>query len=507
MAADNTLARKTMIGATWLVVWRMFTRVLGLISTLVLARVLVPADFGLVAMAITFLATVEAVSALGLQEALVRRPEDDRALFDAAFTLQAGRAALTGLALALGAETAAVWFNEPRVAPVLYVLAAVTVLAGLENIGIVEFRRQMRFDIQFRLLSIPRLLQVAVTIPLAFALQSYWALLIGIAVGRLSRTVMTYMVHPYRPRFGLHGWRELAGFSFWTWAAVMASIVWERSEVFVLGPSIGTATLGVYLLALELAILPVSELIAPAADALFAGFASAQKEGRSSTRIAPSVACALLLCIMPLIITISCASGYVVAALLGPKWVEAQPLIEILVWLCVFAPFSWVCTTVLVANNHVRLNFVVRLAMSAVKLAVILATVSVTRRLDHIAYAIVACNAVEAMLFLAALKRAEPLRLLDMAGGLMRIALATAATLLVLAQTGLAWQPVSLPSWTALLHGALIGGGVLTVFALALAVLWLLAGRPAGPEAKLYELGRQWLGHMLAKRLAPKRAG
>ncbi len=488
MTVSASLVRKTAIGATWMVAWRMVTRVLGLASTLILARILVPADFGILGMATTFAAAVEALSQMGLQDALVRR-EDGVALFDTAFTLQAGRAMLTSVLVALSAPAVARWFEEPRLVPILFVLAGCSLLGGLENIGIVAFRRDMRFDRQFALLSVPRLVQVAVTIPMAFALQSYWALLVGIVVSRVLRTVMTYAVHPYRPRLRLAGWRELAGFSFWTWATCVAGLAWDRCDPFILGPGLGAARLGVYLLALEIASLPATELIAPAAEALFAGFSSAQRQGSSSVRLAPTVALALLMGILPLIITISCGAGFVVAALLGPKWAEAQGLIAILAWQGTFAPFSWVVSVTLVANGLVRRNFIANVAASVLKVAALIGAVSLTRRLDVVAAVTAGCVAGESAVFLLLLKGTGEVHLLrDVAGGFARALAATAITLLVLYQCGLAWQQVDMAGMPAFAHGVAIGLVTLAVFATALLAAWQLAGRPDGPEQRLIAL-------------------
>src|ERR1700722_17156778 len=116
--ADDSIARKTAIGATWLVAWRFVTRGLGVISTLALARILTPADFGIRAMAPIFSSVVDAPSQLGLQDALVRHPKDGRALFDTAFTLQLFRALAVAAVLAAGAPLASWGFNEPRLVPV-----------------------------------------------------------------------------------------------------------------------------------------------------------------------------------------------------------------------------------------------------------------------------------------------------------------------------------------------------------------------------------------------------
>jgi O-antigen/teichoic acid export membrane protein len=486
VTSGASLLRRTAVAATWMVAWRALTRILGLASTLVLARVLLPADFGLLAMATTFAAAVEALSQLGLQDALVRHPDGER-LRDTGFTMQLGRGIATGLVVALAAPVAAWWFAEPRLVPVLLILAATSVLAGAENIGIVAFRRDMRFDRQFALLSGPRVLQVAVTIPLALVLHNYWALLAGIVVSRLARTAMTYAVHPYRPRLRLAGWRELAGFSFWIWATCVASLVWDRCDPFVLGPVLGPGRLGVYLLALELATLPASELIFPAADALFAGFASAQRQGNSSVRLAPEVALAALMAILPLIITISCGSGYVVATLLGPKWAEAQGLIAILAWQGTFSPFSYVVSVTLVANGLVRRNFIANVVASTIKLAALVTAVSLTRRLDIVAAVTAGCVACESSVFLLLLKGTGEFRVRDLAGGFLRAALATGITVLVLYRCGLAWNSVAMPSLPAFAHGLLIGVVTLLLYTTSLLAAWFAAGRPTGPERRLID--------------------
>jgi O-antigen/teichoic acid export membrane protein len=485
--------------------WRIVTRVIGLGSTLILARVLVPEDFGLVAMASTFAGAVDALSQLGLQDALVRRQSDDKSLYNTAFTLQLGRAVLTALILAGAAPLVAWWFAEPRLVWLLLILAAGSVISGFENIGIIEFRRAMRFDVQFRLQLIPRLFQVAVTISLALAFQNYWALLAGTLVAKLTRLAMTYIVHPYRPSFRLAGWRELAAFSFWTWATSLASLVWDRCDPFILGPVLGANRLGMYLLALEIASLPMSELIAPVADALFAGFSSAQHKGGSSLHHAPTVAALLLAVLAPLVLILSCASGDITAVLLGPKWQEAQPLIAILTWQCVFSPFAWVSSVVMFANGRVRPNFAGNAIVSALKLLILVTTVRLTDQIDIIAAATVACVAMEATVYTTLLKSVSGIRLRDIAGSVLRSVLATAITAAALRALDLGWRPTTAPALEALAHGILIGAITVTTYAAAHLLMWTATGRPEGSETRLITLAADRIQIIRARRLRPSR--
>jgi lipopolysaccharide exporter len=490
---SDTLASKTVISAVWLLGWRMFSRSVGIISTLILARVLLPSDFGIVAMATTFSAIVEALSQIGVQDALVRRGDDDRNLFDTAFTLQAVRGVLTCIVLAGAGPVASWWFSEPRVVPMMLALGATTLVSGLENVGISEFRRNMRYSMVFSLLTVPRLLSAAVAITAALVLRSYWALLIAGGTSAVIRTAMSYIVHPYRPRLSLSGWRKLAGFSFWIWAACIVNVLWERIDVFVLGPMMGQARLGLYIIAWELGSLPNTEIVAPVSDALFAGFSRAQKGATSSAHHAPQVAAMLVTVIAPITITISCASGYIVAALLGPNWAAARPLVSIMAWLCLFAPLSAVCNTVLIANGHVVRAFVSKAIATIIKLVVLLIATISSRQLNVIAAAMTVCVAIESCGYLFFLSGLPNVRLKTMFGSMMRTLLAGSMVVLILSQLGFAWQETSMSALAALVNTGLIGGFIIALYTTLVIVFWYMAGRPAGPETRLLELGSNFL--------------
>ena len=485
----SNVGSRTAIGATWLIAWRMVTRALGLVSTIVLARILLPADFGLVAMATTFSAAIDSFSELGLVAALVRRPDTGRGLYDTAFTMQAARGLLTGSVIAGGAAAVSAWFSEPRLLPILLLLAGLSVLSGFENIGIVEFQRSLRFSMEFKLLFFPRIAQFVVTIAAALLLRSYWALILGIVVAKVSRLVMTYVVHPYRPGFALSRWRDLVGFSFWTWMSSMAGLVWERSDPFILGRFLGAGDLGVYLLAAEIAVLPITELVAPASRALFAGFSAAQNRGTDTVNVALPVVATMLLIVAPLTIGVSATSGYLVAILLGPKWAAAQPLIATFAWLCVFSPFSWISSTVLTSRGLVRQNFYAVAIAATVKAGVIYAA-SLTHRLDLVAVAAVSCVAVESVLFTLQLRRCGGARWRESAGGFLRIGLAAGLTVAALHYSGYGWQTVSMASAPALIQGAATGMAAVLAYVALQSALWWMAGKPSGPETRLLDLAK-----------------
>lgn len=493
-----SLARRTLAGAGWIMAWRMAARLLGFVNTLVLARILVPADFGLVAIATAFAGVFESLSQFSVQDALIRRRGDDTRLHDCAFTIQIGRALVTAVVMALFAPLAVKWFAEPRLMPVVLVLAAATVLNGAENIGTVEFTRNMRFDMFFRILVVPRFLQVAVTVLVAWYTHSYWALLVGIIVQRGTRVALTYVAHPYRPRLSLHGWRELAGFSFWLWAAGMASMVWDRSDTLIVGHYFGPVLLGLYTVGIQIAILPIMEIIAPLASVLLAGFSISQRTGGSATDNALPLAAVLLLPMVPMALLLSSGAAYVLPLLLGGQWVKAGPLVAIAAAICTIAPIVYVASAVLTTIGQVRRQFYA-VSAAAVFRVVVLVVAARTADLRWVVTALLLSNAVEAILYIHQMRLSGHARLRRSAPGLIRIGLAGLGALLILSQVPGAWGHHGIDFRTHLSYvGDILELSVLAASAFAsfvsmLAVLWFVCGRPEGPESMALRLGREIL--------------
>jgi O-antigen/teichoic acid export membrane protein len=483
----RSVTTRVVTGMGWIVAWRMFSRMLGFISILVLAGLLKPGDFGIAAMATAISGAIDGLSSLGVRDALVRLRDDDRRYYDTAFTFQVARGVVTGLVIAGMSLFASQIFGEPRLRPILLILGALVAIGSFENIGMVKYSRALDFRVQFILQAAPRLIGFVVVVGLALRLHSYWALIAGAAVAKIVGVASTYVLSPHRPRFGREGWRYLLHFSFWTWAAGLANVVLNRADPFILSPVLGPASFGLYVLAAEIGMLPVTELLEPACTALFPGLAMAHRSGTQPVEMGLTVAGALALCTIPAAAGISASSGYLTMGLLGPAWQSAQPLIAILAWGCAFLPFSWVAVTVLSAQGSVRRVFAGQ-AVAAVLKVVGLLAVRMTHDLRLICFAATAIVAVESMMFIAQLRMAGNREMRALLGTLVRAALSAACTSLVLLLVPGTWCVVEGTRIAATLEGGLIGLLTFALFFSCQGAVWWLTGRAPGAEARLWSL-------------------
>jgi len=305
-------------------------RLLGLASTAVLARLLTPADFGLIAMAMLVVGFVEAWLSLGLDTALIQNQSATRQHYDTAWTIRIIQSLVVALAIAAAAPLAAAYFKEPRVVPVIWILCLGLPLSAVGNIGIIAFRKDLEFHRQFAFQVTARLLRFLITIGAALWLRSYWALVIGIVSGYGVACALSYAMHPYRPRLSLARVRELWSYSQWMLMRSIGHFVEMRADEVIVGGLGSTRLMGLYTVASELGRLPGSEIGAPLNQALVPGFAKLQHDARRLAAAYLNVLGTVSAVTLPAGIGLALVAKEVVLVVMGSQWADAVPLLVLL---------------------------------------------------------------------------------------------------------------------------------------------------------------------------------
>ncbi|MCP5142587.1 MAG: lipopolysaccharide biosynthesis protein [Chromatiales bacterium] len=317
-------------GVGWMVLVRLAERSVGLISTLILVRLLMPSDFGLIAMATSIIALFELLTAFSFDMALIQNQSAEDHHYHTAWTLNVLLGLLsTGVVIAI-APAISTFYDEPALSAVIVALAPVLLLRGTVNIGIVAFRKDLQFHREFHYRVIKRLLSFAVTISLALYWQTYWALIVGTLADALIGSVLSYLLHPFRPRPSLRGWRDLFGFSVWVLFNSVLAFLRLRAPDFILGKVGGAHALGVYSVSYEVATTPTTELIAPVNRAVFPGFSKMTARLDELRYSYLQVAAGVLLLALPAGVGMAAIADVLVPVVLGEKWREAIPVIYLL---------------------------------------------------------------------------------------------------------------------------------------------------------------------------------
>ena len=486
-ARSGSVLRSTARGAGWILAWRGIKRLLGLINTLILARLLLPADFGLVALGAALAGALGSLTAIGVEEALIREARADAVMYDTGFTLNFLRAAVMALALALIALPAADFYHDPRLANVIYALSFCTFVTGLTNIGTVDFMRRLDFSRDFVLLSIPRLISFVVTILVAAATRSYYSLVFGMVANRVSAVIMSYTMHRYRPRISVKGWRSIARFSAWTWVNGIMLTVRDQSTTFLVGHALGESSVGVYSVGIDLATMPTNEILSPFIRAGFPAFAAVRRdEGDVSGAFLRMLGLATFMTV-PAAIGVSAISDPLERLLLGPKWLTAIPIIQVFGVLLILTAAGAVSEVMLSAHGRLARLFPIYALSAAARLLSLMALVPAFGLIGAV-WAIGAVGALECLIWLATAARTLKVSFRRILPRVARPLVAAGFMAAILYGIGLGWHTIQgSPLYLIISVSASVLVGAVCYFSVDFGI-WAMIGRPLGAETDFLQV-------------------
>jgi len=266
-------SREMARGVSWAVLMRWCMRCIGLASTLILARLLSPDDFGVAAMGTLLVGFVGTFTDVGVTQHLIRAREIDRAHCDTAWTIGFLQSVFISIALVALAYPAAAYFGEPRVVNVIYVLALAVFIGGFCSIGLVLARRELNFALDFRFQIYKKLLIFGATVGAALYLRSYWALVLGYLAGTITSVVLSYVMHPYRPAWSLAKMREYLSFGLYVMPLRLGNVLHKMAPKFIVGGLGSASTLGAFTVSNGLASTFTAEIVVPMGRGLFPNYA------------------------------------------------------------------------------------------------------------------------------------------------------------------------------------------------------------------------------------------
>lgn len=316
-------------GAILMVALRFVVRAIGLVSVVITARLLTPADFGVIGTAGIVIGFFALLQAIGLGDALVRLRRLEPAHVHTAWTINLAVGALVAVAIWLCAPLAAAFLEEPALTAVLRWLALMPVVNALVSPGTATLLRDFAFHKEFGLKVFQKVVTVTCVVAAAWATGSYWGLVWGSMAGGVLHVAASYAFFPYRPRLSLAKRAEFLGFSFWTFLQGLATYVAIVADEVVVRRLVATQVFGLYHVSRDLSRTMVSELVAPAASALLPGLSRLQDEPARFARAAERAVGVGAVVAVAAGLGVSATAPEITGLLLGPQWAGAAPFLAL----------------------------------------------------------------------------------------------------------------------------------------------------------------------------------
>lgn len=343
-------------GALWSVGTRWTIKLAGFLNTVIMARLIIPSDYGVVAMAMLVIEIIHAFTDVGAETAILRIENPTKDEIDSAWTLRLFQSAVVSFIVIVIAPYMTLYFKEPRVEPVLWVFALCILLYGTTNIGLTLAHKAFQFSVFFRVSVFSKIFSVLVTLIAGFILKDYRALVLGVVSGYTAGVVLSYVMHPYRPKVNTKKIEEIWKITKWLMLTSMGSFLLRRSDEVVASRIAGTQDYGIYHVGADLGRLPVSELGPAMMRAFLPVLSSMQGDMKRTNAAVLKTLSALNVITIPVGFGIASVATPLTEIILGSKWSEAAPFVAIYALAAAVQFIVSPLTTLLILKGHTKIQ-------------------------------------------------------------------------------------------------------------------------------------------------------
>jgi PST family polysaccharide transporter len=371
----NNLGRRTASNATVTTAAQGVRFATNIVSTLVLARLLTPQDFGLVAMVTAFTGFLEVLKDAGLSTATVQRQEINQAQVSNLFwaNLVIGFV-ITCLVSALSPALA--WFyHEPRLVPVAITLSLTFLLTASAVQHQAILRRQMRFAAVATIQVVSSLLGLSVAIAMAVAGEGYWSLVGSLLTSAVSSCVVTWLLSDWRPGLPVRhvGTFALLGFGAHLTGAALVQTVMGMVDTLLIGRFYGPNAVGLYTRGAALLLNPLQQFLSPFHAVVVPTLSRVQNDPERYRRVFLQILQVIALLALPLAGFVLAAAEPLVLVFLGEKWAAAIPIFSAFSIVAIYAPLANASTWLFTSQGRGQEVLACCLATSFVSLVSIVA--------------------------------------------------------------------------------------------------------------------------------------
>jgi lipopolysaccharide exporter len=246
-----TLRQRTAVGLIWIYGLQVSVQVLAFSRNLVLARILLPEQFGIAAIAVSGFALFNIISESGLNKALIQKMTADRRDIDTGWVVQIARGLFISALLFLLAEPVASIYENAAAADAVRWISLAALVATFRNIGLVRLSRRLQIKRLFYLNTAAEVVATITAITAAVVLGDARAILFGLIAAEIIRTSGSYIASRYRPKFYFEWLRAKSLFKFgiWIYLAGLLAYFGRQGHQLIIPKYLSIEDLGVYAMA------------------------------------------------------------------------------------------------------------------------------------------------------------------------------------------------------------------------------------------------------------------
>jgi O-antigen/teichoic acid export membrane protein len=321
--------KKGVLGSVLLVGQSFLNKAVGLVSTLILARVLLPEDFGIVAIATLIIGFFEILSNTGAVQYLLKEEHINDSDVNTSWTINIIIRFFLSLIIYFASYYAADFYGDDRLSSLIQILALVFFIKAWENPAIVYLMRNQEYTDIVKVSVVGKVLAVCGAVSIALYLESYWALVVGQTITVLASLIGYYLVYPFSLRFELTNAKKQWSFSGWIIPQSILGYFRTQLDTFLVSSFFGKTELGSYHTMKYIAYIPTSDLMLPITQTFLVEMRKAAVEANNFNNVFNGSLLITLLLAAPIAAFLYQFHMLTTLILLGANWVEYSQLLAI----------------------------------------------------------------------------------------------------------------------------------------------------------------------------------
>ena len=336
----SSLRDKTVKGVIWSSIDRFSAQGIQFVFSILIARLLVPEDYGVIAMLNIFLAVSQTFIDSGFSTALIRKVDRTETDFSTVFYFNIAVAVVFYFALFFSAPAIANFYNTPLLESITKIVALNLIIGSLSGIHNAKLSIAIDFKSRAKVSIVSTLLTGTIGLWMAYSGYGVWALVVQNLFSGIIRTVMLLMIVKWRPAlvFSWISFKELFSFGSKLLASGLLDTIYNNVYTLVIGKVFSPSVLGTYSRANGLAEFPSSNITGVLQGVTFPVLSSIQNE---DVRMADAYKRFLKLSaflVFPLMIGLAAIADPFVRLILTDKWEGTIPLLQIICFAMMWYP-------------------------------------------------------------------------------------------------------------------------------------------------------------------------
>lgn len=336
--AMRSLRKSAISGFKWSTLSQVGRQGTQLVTTIILARLLVPADFGLVSMSMVVIGFINVFKDLGTAAAVIQRKEVSSHLLSSIFWVNVVFSTLATCIIFFGSSTISVFYKEPRIIPIISVLSLSIIFSGFSSVQQALLERSLNFNLLAKIEIIATISGATIGIISALIGVGVWSLVYQTLSATLIATILLWMSASWRPQC-VFSWREVKSvchFSLNLTGFNIFNFFVRNADNLLIGRYLGAQNLGYYNLAYRLLLYPIQNVSVVVTRVMFPIYSQMQDNSEAFKKTYLKVLSVIALITFPMMLGLMAICDGLIISIFGSNW---SPVINLIL---VFAPLGLV---------------------------------------------------------------------------------------------------------------------------------------------------------------------